>query len=74
MQHFKDANTFNTCNLRATLREHGVWVKKDRGSILPEALYNVLQEKQPTKWTRFEIEDYIKTKGKFKSGMIEHII
>jgi hypothetical protein len=49
MQHFKDANTFNTCNLRATLREHGVWVKKDRGSILPEALYDALQEKQPTK-------------------------
>jgi ribosomal protein L10 len=46
IQHFKDANTFNTRNLRATLREHGVWVKKDRGSILPKALYDALQEKQ----------------------------
>jgi hypothetical protein len=73
-KYFKDANTHTTRNLRSTLRTYGVWVNRSRERGLPRALYDVLQEEDQHEWTMEEIEDHIKTQGKFKSRKIAYII
>ena len=73
-KYFKDANNHTTRNLRTTLRTYGVWVGRNQGRTLPEALYDVLQEEKPTQWSQEEIEDHINSNGEFKSRKIAYLI
>jgi hypothetical protein len=53
IKHFQGANGRTTRNLRTTLRTRGVWVGRNQGRTLPEALYDVLQEEQEIREERY---------------------
>ena len=60
--------------LRAFLQTNGVWVQKDRNAIVPESLFNTIQEEDPTKWTKSEINKHMVTGEKFNLGRIKYIL
>jgi hypothetical protein len=68
--------TFQNCNqtylrkLRIVLREYGVWVATGKRVSLAEALYQTLQEEDPTEWDEVEIRACMAKGIKFKSGLI----
>jgi hypothetical protein len=45
--------------LRDVLRRRGVWVSRDEKITIEKALYNTLQEKNPSKWTEKEMLRYL---------------
>ena len=49
-------------------------MRKDRRKTVAESLYNTLQEEEPTEWTTQEIEEYIRTTGRFNSAQINYIL
>ena len=71
---FKDCNQPGIRKLRALLRSNGVWVRKDRRKTVAESLYNTLQEEEPAEWTTQEIEEYIRTTGRFNSAQINYML
>ena len=49
-------------------------MRKDRRKTVAKSLYNTLQEEEPAKWTTQEIEEYIRTTGRFNSAQINYML
>ena len=71
---FKDCNQLGIRKLRVLLQSNSVQVRKDRYKTVAESLYNILQEEEPTKQTIQEIQEYIRTIGRFNSVQINYIL
>lgn len=72
--HFKEVPNHRIRTLRATLRDYGVWVTKDRLLTIAKSLMITVNEPTPGEWKQDEIENHIKELGNFKSKRINHLI
>jgi hypothetical protein len=70
---FKTCSIPDLCNLRALLCKQGVWVAKDKWTIIARSLYDTLYEKDQTEWTKEEILDHIRESGPFISFKLNRI-
>jgi hypothetical protein len=70
VQTFKDANRLTLKGLKQLLRRNGVWVFNKKSKSVPQALYDVAHEDDPTEWSDEEIKLYIDNEGPFNSYII----
>ena len=70
---FKACSLITIRNLRTLLRNHGVWVKKDKRVTIARSLYNIIYKEDQTEQTKEEILDHIKTSGLFASFKLNRI-
>ena len=67
---FNQINQAQRALLRITLRKYGVCVNKDH--LLSRALFDTLQENEPTEWTLQDIDAEVKKNGDFfRSNLVE---
>ena len=72
--HFKQCGNQIILPLRNHLRRYGVAVPKIPHSSYARALYKIVKEEEPLKWTDDEIQDFLGAKSEFKSTKRSYIL
>jgi hypothetical protein len=67
LQNLKTCDRNSLRSFKGMLRQRGVWVQDDRTISTAEALYNTLQEKEPSQWPEADIKDHLDKYQKFTS-------